>query len=227
MGAKLEFFHGVMGSGKGVFVAQMVHNTERREITPITMKPGIDSKGGDFIVSRIGTEVPVDIMAAQANAEKAETDVYEAVMRHLGRFAIARAHLIVDEVQFFSATQIDQLHALTLEKNLPVTCFGLRTDVYRNLFAGSKRLIELSQMHTNVAVHELQTAIRCAGCPDKPEHNGRYVNGLFDIDSTKEVVRIDGADEKDDVVYDVFCTSCYEAEVEKSRQGILVVPHGI
>lgn len=70
MGAKLEFFHGVMGSGMGVFVAQMVHNTERREITPITMKPGIDSKGGDFIVSRIGTEVPVDIMAAQAKCRE-------------------------------------------------------------------------------------------------------------------------------------------------------------
>jgi thymidine kinase len=217
--AQFEFYHGVMGSGKGAFVAQMVHNTKRRNIHPVTMKPGTDTKAGDSIVSRIGTSVPVDIMAAQKNNEHAETDVRKSTLEHLGLHAIVRCHLIVDEVQFFSPRQIEQLYDLAKIDDIPVTCFGLKTDVYRRLFSGSQRLLELAKDY------ELQTAIRCAGCANRPEHNGRYINGLFDIDTEADVVKIDGA--ADDIVYDVFCTECYDQEVQKSQNGMRVNPIGI
>jgi thymidine kinase len=220
--AKFEFFHGVMGSGKGVFVAQMVHNTRSRGIEPITMKPGIDTKGGDFIVSRIGTSVPVDIMAQPASPEAPETDVYHATIKHMSERAITTAHLIVDEAQFLSPQQVEQLYDLAKKTELPVTCFGLKANVYRALFEGSARLIALA------TTHELQTAVRCAGCGETPEHNGRYIDGLFDTNSTGPVVKIDGDSQTHEtVVYDVFCTDCYDIEVEKSLQGIKALPQGI
>ena len=222
--SKLEFFHGVMGSGKGVYIAQMAYNTRRRGLTPVTMKPGIDTKGGNFIVSRIGTSVPVDIMAAQESLDNPETNVERATLRHLGELGVdvSFAHLIVDEVQFFSPQQVDQLYELADRHDLRTTCFGLKTDVYRRLFLGSQRLIDLAE------VHEMQTAIRCAGCYEKPTHNGRYINGLFDIDEGGDVIKIDGADgTKEVVVYDVFCTNCYDEEVEDAKNGIRKVPKGI
>ncbi|MFZ1258506.1 MAG: hypothetical protein WAQ25_03490 [Candidatus Saccharimonas sp.] len=220
--AKLEFFHGVMGSGKGVYIAQMVHNTLTREITPITMKHGIDTKGGNAIVSRIGTHVPVDIMAEPAKPELhlPETDVRAKVLSYIGDRGIQLAHIITDEAQFFSPAQIDQLYALAHHDNVPVTCFGLRADVYRNLFAGSQRLFELADCTT-----ELQSAVRCTGCGDTPNQNGRYIDGLFDINTTAEVVSIDGA--KENVVYDVFCNDCYDHAANQAKQGIRVEPRGI
>ncbi len=104
--------------------------------------------------------------------------------------------------------------------DLPVTAFGLKADVYRHLFAGSQRMIELADR-----VVELQTAVRCSGCGDKPNQNGRYVNGLFDTNSGGEVVNIDGADEE--IVYDVFCNDCYDEEAKKAEAGIVVAPKGI
>jgi thymidine kinase len=220
--AKLEFFHGVMGSGKGVFVAQMAHNTRSRGLEPITMKPGTDTKAGENIVSRVGMVVPVDILAAQEDKERSigETNVYSATLAYIGQRAASSLHLIVDEVQFFSPDQVEQLYALAHRKELPVTAFGLKADVYRNLFAGSARLIALADR-----VAELQTAVRCAGCTEKPNQNGRYINGVFDIDPSRGVVKIDGAD--DDIVYDVFCNDCYDKEVVRSSQGLSVTPSGI
>ncbi len=98
-----------MGSGKGVFVAQMVHNTRTRGLLPIAMKPGTDTKAGELIVSRVGMGVPVDILAAQQDLKHGieETDVHAAVKEHLGARAASLAHLIVDEVQFFSPAQVE------------------------------------------------------------------------------------------------------------------------
>ena len=127
--AKLYFKYGAMGSSKSAQALITKFNYEELGMSVWLIKPSIDTRdGADVIRSRIGLE-------AKANVITPEMDI--AV-----QYAEAGRHdvIIADEAQFFTPAQIDQLRTLVDEEDLPVLCFGLRTDFLTHFFPGAQRI---------------------------------------------------------------------------------------
>ena len=131
--AKLYFKYGAMGSSKTATALITKYNYEERGMRVWLIKPAADRRDGEFTLrSRIG-------LTAQCEAIGPECDLREQYAAH-GRADV----IIVDECQFLTGQQIDQLRELVDRENLPVLCFGLRTDFQTKLFPGSRRLFELA-----------------------------------------------------------------------------------
>lgn len=145
--AKLYFKYGAMGSSKTAQALITKYNYEENELKVWLIKPSADVRDGEGILrSRIGLEASVEIMAPS-------DDIY-------ARFRDQqRGHcdvIIVDECQFLEPEQVDQLRAIVDDFNLPVICFGLRTDFLCHLFAGSRRLMEVAD-----SILEIKTICDC------------------------------------------------------------------
>ena len=178
-----------MNSGKSTAILQVAHNYEERGMNVLIIKPAIDTKGNNQILSRLGYSRTVDILATpDINIAKTVTQWNKDVQK-IGC-------VIADEAQFFTSEQIEQLLQITVEQNIPVICYGIRTDFKTKLFAGSTRLFELA--HT---LEELKTICRCG---KKALFNGRKVNGNFIFEGSQ--VAIDG---QDNVEYESLCATCY------------------
>lgn len=202
--AEFRFLHGPMGAGKGVYIAQFAHNIRGRGREVALIKPGSDDKGGESIVSRIGTEVSTDLLARTTNeaAGTVENNLREDLHQLMGERGVRFSQVITDETQFFTPDQVTQLYELAKHDDIPVVSFGLRVDVYRRLFAGTRRLFELADQSM-----ELQYDLLC-GCGERAVFNGRYVDGTFDINVEGPLQRIEGSEAN--VRYDVFCPGCYD-----------------
>lgn len=184
--AKLFFRYGAMNSGKSTALMQVAYNYEERGMNILLLKPRIDTKGGDVVVSRLGVTRQVDILV------DSEMDL-QAEIR--ARMAERPVHcVLVDEVQFVRPEQIDQLFRLVIEDDVPVICYGLRTDFLMNGFPGSERLLLLAH-----SIEELKTICRCGR---KAVFNGRKIENKFVFSG--EQVAIDG-----DVQYESLCGECY------------------
>ena len=190
--AKLYFRYGAMNSGKTTSLMQVAHNYEERGMRVLVAKPGIDTKGGVRIVSRLGVSRQVDLVVAPA------TDLAAAVADDLAAHG-PLACILVDESQFLRRAQVDQLFALTVSPGIPVIAFGLRTDFLTNGFEGSTRLLELA--HT---IEEMKTI--CA-CGRKALFNARKVNGRFVFAGDQVAIEDGGA-----VEYESLCADCYFAQ---------------
>jgi len=143
--AKLYFKYGAMGSSKTAQALITRFNYEEKGMRVWLIKPSVDTRDGANIVrSRIG-------LSAEAEVITPEEDLL-AAYRRAGKHDV----IIADEAQFFSPAQIDQLRALVDEEDLPVLCFGLRTDFLTHFFPGSQRLMELADSLT-----ELKTVCAC------------------------------------------------------------------
>jgi thymidine kinase len=195
--AKLYFRYGAMNSGKSTALLQAAYNYEERGQRVLLAKPAIDSRGDNAIVSRLGASRPVDFtispdedVLAQFMRERA------AVIREAGRDVSC---LLVDEAQFFSETQVDDLLRIAIEEDVPVLAYGIRTDFQTVAFPGSRRLLEIAH-----SLEELKTICRCGR---KAIFNARKVDGAFVFDGDQ--VAIDGARE---VSYDPLCGACYLEE---------------
>ena len=131
--AKLYFKYGAMGSSKSAQALITQFNYEELGMSVWLIKPSVDDRdGADIVKSRVG-------LARHATVIFPEDDIrarYEAA----GRFDV----VIADEAQFFTPEQIDGLREMVDELNLPVLCFGLRTDFLTHMFPGSQRLMELA-----------------------------------------------------------------------------------
>ncbi len=187
--AKLYFRYGAMNSGKSTAVLQVAYNYEERDMRVLLIKPAIDTKGNDQIVSRLGKSRKVDILATP------DINIADAVAQW-NKDVEKVDCIIADEAQFFTCPQVDQLMQIVVEQNIPVICYGIRTDFQTKLFTGSTRLFELA--HT---MEELKTICRCG---KKALFNGRKVNGAFIFEGSQ--VAIDG---QDSVEYESLCASCY------------------
>ena len=135
--AKLYFKYGAMGSSKTAQALITKYNYEENDMQVWLIKPSADTRDGAQILrSRIGLEAQVEVIAP-------EVDIY-------ARFLGTKQHkcdvIIVDECQFLTERQIDQLRAIVNDRNIPVLCFGLRTDFQTHLFPGSRRLMELADV---------------------------------------------------------------------------------
>ena len=143
--AKLYFKYGAMGSSKSAQALITKFNYEELGMSVWLIKPSIDTRdGADIIRSRIGLECHAQIITPEQNI----CDEY----RKLGSHSV----IIADEAQFFTPEQIDQLRDLVDEENIPVLCFGLRTDFLTHCFPGALRLMELADSLT-----EIKTVCSC------------------------------------------------------------------
>ena len=137
--AKLYFKYGSMGSSKTAQALITKYNYEENGMRVWLIKPSADDRDGAIILkSRVGLESPAEVVSPAANIctmfeERDEPDV-----------------IIVDECQFMTREQIDQLRDIVDTKNIPVICFGLRTDFQSKLFSGSHRLFEVADTITEV-----------------------------------------------------------------------------
>ena len=137
--AKLYFKYGAMGSSKSAQALITKFNYEELGMTVWLIKPGTDTRDGvNVIQSRIGLKETAQVIAP-------EDDIIEAY-RKAGRHDV----IIADEAQFFTPEQIDGLRTLVDEDDLPVLCFGLRTDFLTHFFPGAQRLMELADSLTEI-----------------------------------------------------------------------------
>ena len=199
--AKLYLRYGAMNSGKSTAMLQAAYNYEERGHRVLLTKPSIDTKGDLGILSRLGVTREVDFLIAP------ETDAYGAFQRHrertVKRFGTDVSALLVDEAQFLTEAQVDDLLRIALLDGVPVLAYGIRTDFQTVAFPGSRRLLEVAH-----SLEELKTICRCGR---KAIFNARKIDGVFVFDGDQ--VAIDGAS----VSYESLCGNCY---LQESR-GVL------
>lgn len=187
--SKLYFRYGAMNSGKSTNLMQVAHNYEERGMKVVLIKPSIDKKGGDKLVSRLGVERKVDLIIDE------NKNIYDEIrLWETSKYKIDC--ILVDEVQFLKCEQIDQLFEVAVGMDIPVICYGLRTDFKMQGFEGSTRLLLLAH-----SIEELKTICKCGR---KAVLNGRKINGRFVFEG--EQVAIDNVD---DVEYESLCGHCY------------------
>ncbi|NFG25330.1 thymidine kinase [Clostridium botulinum] len=187
--SKLYFRYGAMNSGKSTHLMQVAYNYEERGMNVVLIKPSVDNKGGDKIVSRLGVEKKVDIMISEKD------NIFDLVSEYINQKAKIDC-LLVDEVQFMKSNQIDQLFKIAVTLDIPIICYGLRTDFKMNGFEGSTRLLLLAH-----SIEEMKTI--CA-CGKKAILNGRKINGRFVFEGQQVAI-----DEENDVYYESLCGECY------------------
>ncbi|MBR3293334.1 MAG: thymidine kinase [Oscillospiraceae bacterium] len=190
--AKLYFKYGAMGSSKSAQALITQFNYEELGMSVWLIKPSVDTRdGADVIRSRIGLERHAEVITP-------EQDIREAYRRSGKRDVI-----IADEAQFFTPAQIDQLRELVDEEDLPVLCFGLRTDFLTQFFPGSRRLMELAD-----SITEIKTV--CA-CGRKATVNAR-IDGSGRIVTEGEQVLLGGNDS-----YVAMCHQCWKKKIREQR----------
>ena len=187
--SKLYFRYGAMNSGKSTNLMQVAYNYEERGMSVILIKPFTDTKGGDKLVSRLGVERKVDLIIYE------EDNLLEKV-KHYTEINGKINCILVDEVQFLKANQIDDLFEIAVVLDIPVICYGLRTDFRMQGFEGSTRLLLLAH-----SIEEMKTICKCGR---KAVLNGRKINNRFVFEG--EQVAIDNVD---NIEYESLCGHCY------------------
>lgn len=184
--AKLYFRYSAMNSGKTTAVIQAAYNYEERGMKPLIMKPAVDTKGAHSIVSRLGVSRNVDILL----------DTNDSIEKVMKKHPDCHC-LLVDEAQFLTPKQVDELFWYATEHDIPVLAYGLRTDFQTVGFPGATRLLELA--------HELQELKTICRCGKKALLNGRKLAGKFIFEGDQ--VAIDG---EQNIEYESLCASCYK-----------------
>ncbi|WP_084403012.1 thymidine kinase [Schaalia suimastitidis] len=187
--AKLYFRYGAMNSGKSTALLQAAHNYEERGQRVLLLKPFIDTKGGGQIVSRLGVSREVDLLV------DSDADLMALISEAVAGPGESVACILIDEAQFLTEAQVDDLMTVAVELNIPVIAYGIRTDFRTVSFPGARRLLEVAH-----SLEELKTICRCGR---KAMFNGRKVNDAYVFDG--EQVAIDGVA----VTYESLCPSCY------------------
>ncbi len=192
--AKLYFKYGAMGSSKTAQALITKYNYEENDLNVWLIKPSADTRDGKTILrSRIGLEAQVEVIAPNV-------DVY-------ARFQETQADhcnaVIVDECQFMTSAQIDQLRAIVNDYSIPVMCFGLRTDFQTKLFPGSLRLMELADN-----IEEIKTMCDCGR---KATVNARISDGYIVTEGAQVV--LGGND-----CYIAMCHKCYIRGIREHKQ---------
>lgn len=175
-----------MNAGKTTVLLQTAHNYEERGQKVLIIKSAIDTKGKDKIMTRIGLTRKVDKLI------KKENSIITQVKNSLNKIAC----ILVDEAQFLSTEQVDDLFFIAKHYDVPVIAFGFRTDFQQNGFEGAIRLLCLAD-----SLEEMSTICRCG---KKARFNGRLVNGCFQKEGDSIVI-----DNQKEVTYEALCGTCY------------------
>ena len=190
--AKLYFFYGAMNSGKTTRILQCAYNYQEQGMNAIIMKPQVDTKGNDYILSRIGAKRKVDFLIPS------KANIYDIIVEQYTNVDL----FIVDEAQFLSEMQVNQLMDVVIDLNIPVMCYGLRTDFKGVGFPGAKRLLEIA--------HEVTEIKTICECGKKAMFNVRLIDGK--VQTEGESVAIDGEGK---VTYTVACARCFRLKTHK------------
>ena len=192
--AKLYFKYGAMGSSKTAQALITKYNYEENDLQVWLIKPGADTRDGENVVrSRIGLQANAQVIPADMN-------VYDFFATHK---AGACDVIILDECQFMTEAQIDQLREIVNDYDIPVMCFGLRTDFQTKLFPGSLRLMEVADN-----IEEIKTICDCG---TKATVNARIINGY--IVTEGDQVLLGGND-----AYIAMCHRCYIQGIREKRK---------
>ena len=192
--AKLYFRYGAMNCGKTTALLQVAHNYEERGMKVLLLKPSKDLKGDTQVVSRLGVNREVDYLVG------AEDSIIGITEKHIKNNKKIDC-LLVDEAQFLEPFQVDELSFFAAEMDIPVICYGLRTDFKLQGFPGATRLLQISS-----SIEEMKTICECG---KKAEFNARFVNG--ELVTEGDQVAIDGFD---NVTYQSMCPKCYYSKTK-------------
>ena len=180
--AKLYFRYGAMNSGKSTALLQAAYNYEERGQQVLLAKPRVDTKGDDAIVSRLGV-TRAGRLHRRARRRACSTCSARGAREVLRRDGQSTWRcLLVDEAQFLTPSQVDDLLRIAILEGVPVLAYGIRTDFQTVAFPGSRRLLEVAH-----SLEELKTICRCGR---KAIFNARKVGGRFVFDGDQ--VAIDG-----------------------------------
>ena len=189
---KLIFKYATMNSGKTLDLIKCAYNYDETNQKILVMKPMIDTKGDNKIVSRTGLERNVDYLI------KKDDSIIQLLKDDLKDLKA----LLIDESQFLTRSQIDELQIIAHALKIDVICYGLRNNYKMEAFEGSSRLLEIADI--------LEEQPCLCNCGEKARFVGRKVNDVFVLDG--EEVIIDGTD---NVKYVSLCGSCYLQKVKK------------
>lgn len=176
--SKLYFKYGAMGSSKTAQALMCRFNYMQKGFAVLLVKPTLDTRS-QKVKSRIGLEADCLNIGPDVNIFK----LFESEKPDV---------IIVDECQFLTKKQVEDLKMLT--QKIPVLCYGLLTNFKTELFEGSKRLIELAD-----SISEIKSVCKCG---KKATVNARVINGKVVRDGPEVLI---GADE----IYEGMCYSCY------------------
>ncbi|MGM9591282.1 MAG: thymidine kinase [Oscillospiraceae bacterium] len=188
--AKLYFKYGAMGSSKSAQALITQFNYEELGMSVWLIKPSVDTRdGADIIKSRIGLQRSAQIITPEQNI----AEEYAKLEKH--------DVIIADEAQFFTPEQIDQLRGLVDDEDIPVLCFGLRTDFLTHFFPGARRLMELAD-----SITEIKTVCECGR---KATVNAR-IDGSGRIVTEGAQVFLGGNDS-----YIAMCHKCWKRKIRE------------
>ncbi len=191
--AKLYFKYGAMGSSKTAQALITKYNYEENGMRVWLIKPSADERDGKIILrSRVGLEAPAEVVAPEAD------------IRELYRQRDKPDVIIVDECQFMLPAQIDQLREIVDTDNVPVLCFGLRTDFQSKLFPGSRRLFEVADTLT-----EIKTICDCGA---KATTNARVGEDGYIVTEGAQLL-LGGNDR-----YIAMCHKCWMRNIREHRK---------
>ena len=198
--AKLYFKYGAMGSSKTAQALITKYNYEENDLKVWLIKPSADTRDGQSILkSRIGLQARVEVIPPDMDVRQRFRETQE------GHCNV----IIVDECQFLTEEQIDQLREIVDDCDIPVMCFGLRTDFQTRLFPGSLRLMEVAD-----TIQEIKTICDCGA---KATVNARIDQNGYIITQGAQVV-LGGNDS-----YIAMCHKCY---IRGIREHKVIKLHG-
>lgn len=196
--AKLYFKFGAMGCSKTAQALITKFNYEERDMKVMLAKPATDTRDGKSKVrSRVGLEAEAIVIPSDANVY----DMYK------NDYSDCRV-IIVDECQFLTPEQVDQLALIVIDFEIPVLCFGLSTDFLTHLFPGSRRLFEVAQ-----SITEIKSVCKCGS---KATVNAR-LDDNGNVVYSGEQVCLGGNDR-----YVAMCLKCWlKKKAEQEAKGII------
>ncbi len=195
--AKLYFKFGAMGCSKTAQALITKFNYEERGMKVLLLKPAVDNRDGETITkSRIGLQ-------AQALAVRDDEDLYALYKRTYSACNV----VIVDECQFLTPEQVDELGQIVIDFDVPVLCFGLATDFTTHMFPGSKRLFEIAE-----SISEIKSVCKCGAKATVNARMDDHGNIVF----KGEQVCLGGNDR-----YVAMCRKCWlKKKAEQEAKGL-------
>ena len=192
--AKLYFRYGAMGCGKTMQLLQVAFNYEERGHKVCVIKPVTDTKNGSKLLTRIGPERETDFCFDKS------TNLYDEITKKYKKVKC----ILVDEAQFLTPVQVDQLMQVTIKYNIPVMAYGLRLNFRREDggFEGATRLLQIA--------HDIEEIKTICECGKKATYNARFLNNKLVADGP-DVLIDDGTSE---ISYRALCPACYERYLE-------------
>lgn len=196
--AKLYFRYGAMGCGKSRDLMKVWYNYNEKGKEIIVIKPGEDTKGDDKVVSRDNSQLKTNYIVKQ------DDNIFDIISRHIIDYNLDC--ILVDEAQFLQRHHIEELTDIVDVLEIPVICYGLKTDFQDKLFTGSEALFAYADK-----LEEMKTICECG---EGATRNVRFVNGVPSF--TGEQVAIDG---EGNTTYVSMCRKCRKKLVRKINKG--------